>query len=882
MRSRLVPWAVCFFAAVTAQAATITVTGIGDTIAADGKCTLREAITAANTNVAVFDCVSGAAGLDTIAFNFAGATTIAVGAVPLPAIIDPLSIDGAALITIDGGNVATLGLDVIANGSSIRGLTIRRFSSIGIRLRSSSNVVAGNVVDANGIGISVDGTVTTAHDNVIGGTSAADRNIVTNNAGTGIRIEGSAAANALHNVASGNYVGLAANGTTVAGNGGDGIDLVFTGAANVANNRIDGSGGAGIHLESATGTLVQTNHVARTTVLAAGGEGVLLENASNNAIGATRSGGPGGNTISGGRSPSFAVATAVRIASGTNNSVLTNTIQRQNTAIPGPDGIAADYPIDLGPAGATPNDACDADTGANHLQNRPALLAAVPDSGGVAISGFLNSTPSSTFTIEFFGEARSFGAFTAPSQYLGYIIVTTNTLCNAEFRVLLPSISPFPHHDAYSATATNAAGATSELTTVNGAFDFTVTKQFSPTVVAVNAPSHLTFTLPVRLLAGAASFTDVLPNGMTASNVTTTCPGTTASANGSTISVTANMLAITTPCTVEADVVAFARGVYTNSLLIGAVTGSAPDGDPYLYPVTNGTASVATLTVFAPNPIVAKSFAAPMTTIGTPNRMTITLTNPNPGAAITNVVVSDAYPSNLKNAPAPNASTTCGGTLTASGGASSLSLSGGTIAAGSSCTISVDVLSDIAGTYTNSLFFANVNSSAGPNLVIASASMNVVLPAPLIAKSFAEPNIAPGAPDRLTITLTNPNAAVMRGVTFADYYPANLVNATPPNASTTCGGGLEAVAGSNSLALFDGIITASGSCTVTVDLTSSVPGTYTNLVPAGSVTASNALPNASVASATVIVATPMPALSHRMLLLLAALLCSIAALRLRT
>jgi CSLREA domain-containing protein len=36
-----------------------TVTGTGDTIAADGQCTLREAIVVANTNVAVNECTPG-------------------------------------------------------------------------------------------------------------------------------------------------------------------------------------------------------------------------------------------------------------------------------------------------------------------------------------------------------------------------------------------------------------------------------------------------------------------------------------------------------------------------------------------------------------------------------------------------------------------------------------------------------------------------------------------------------------------------------------------------------------------------------------------------------------------------------------------------------
>jgi parallel beta-helix repeat protein len=438
MRSRLVLSVVCFIAAVTVHGATITVTGNGDAIAIDGQCSLREAITASNTNVAVNECAAGAAGLDTIAFNFAGATTIAIGAVPLPAIIDRVSIDGATLVTIDGGNLATTGLDLVANASTIRGVTIRRFTSIGIRIRSSNNVVAGNVVDANGgIGISIDGTITPANDNLIGGATTADRNVVTNN-GSGIRIEGSVAVAALRNTIRGNYVGLAANGTTVAGNSGDGISLVLASATTIVGNKLDGNGAAGLHLQSSTGTLIQDNNIDRTNFgLASGGEGVLLEQSSGNTIGAAVSGGPGGNFISGGFLEPYGRAVAVRVASGTNNSILTNRIHQWDSNTPGLGGARADNPIDLGTDGPTPNDPCDADTGANHLQNNPVIIAAT----SAGITGYIDAAPSSTFTIEFFRTRQSFGAFLEPQVYLGHTTVTTDASCRATFHVALGAAS---------------------------------------------------------------------------------------------------------------------------------------------------------------------------------------------------------------------------------------------------------------------------------------------------------------------------------------------------------------------------------------------------------------------------------------------------------
>src|SRR5215469_2489310 len=76
--------------------ATITVTGTGDTIANDGVVTLREAITAANTNADPSgDTTPGDPGLDTIAFHIPGAGVHTIHLTSnLPTITDPVVIDG--------------------------------------------------------------------------------------------------------------------------------------------------------------------------------------------------------------------------------------------------------------------------------------------------------------------------------------------------------------------------------------------------------------------------------------------------------------------------------------------------------------------------------------------------------------------------------------------------------------------------------------------------------------------------------------------------------------------------------------------------------------------------------------------------------------------
>src|SRR5687767_8182520 len=84
-----------------ASAATITVNSTTDTVANDGACTLREALTAANTNTAsggmAGECAAGSTAptVDAIGFAIPGAGphTIQPGSA-LPTISEPALIDG--------------------------------------------------------------------------------------------------------------------------------------------------------------------------------------------------------------------------------------------------------------------------------------------------------------------------------------------------------------------------------------------------------------------------------------------------------------------------------------------------------------------------------------------------------------------------------------------------------------------------------------------------------------------------------------------------------------------------------------------------------------------------------------------------------------------
>ena len=100
---------------------------------------------------------------------------------------------------------------------------------------------------------------------------------------------------------------------------------------------------------------------------------------------------------------------------------------------------------------------------------------------------------------------------------------------------------------------------------------------------------------------------------------------------------------------------------------------------------------------------------------------------------------------------------------------------------------------------------------------------------PSISKTFGVSTIPLSGTTSLSFTLTNPNATVaLTSVAFTDLLPTGLIVASPPNLSGSCGGTVTAVSGSGTISLSGGMIAAGGSCTFSVDVTGTTPGTKSN------------------------------------------------------
>lgn len=209
-----------------AGAATIEVNSTADVVADDGRCTLREAILAANGDAAsgAFDgeCAAGS-GPDVIAFAIPGDGPHVIEPNPrLPDVESEVLIDGLTQPGADchdglrteirgdaiveaGGYAPGLVLGVGSAGSTVRGLAINGFAmgggGVGISLQFTSNVR----IQCNYLGTDATGTV--ARPNLTSGV------YLSNNADDNwIGVDGDG-------------VGDESEGNVLSGNGGDGVTI---------------------------------------------------------------------------------------------------------------------------------------------------------------------------------------------------------------------------------------------------------------------------------------------------------------------------------------------------------------------------------------------------------------------------------------------------------------------------------------------------------------------------------------------------------------------------------------------------------------------------------------------------------------------------------
>ncbi len=503
-------------------AATFTVINTNDS----GAGSLRQAITDAN---------GAGAGPHTIAFDIPGsgvqtitllsalpALTISSGGVTIDATTQP-GYAGTPLVAVTCTDPGLIVFQIFSSGGgTVKGLSIGG-CGLGISPGGNSPLTvqachlgvdaAGTAATPNVQGISLAGTTF-----LIGGPTAADRNIISGNSQWGIFI-GSMTGGTIQN----NYIGTDVTGTValpngtgltiaggngsgvliggpggenlISGNTNDGIDVGFfavdvtiqnnligtdvNGTAPIANGGsgiVASSPGAGLVIggTAGEGNLVSSNAMMGMSISA---DGALIQ---GNVVGlddshtaALPNGGHGIQIQSTGASPNlvgtsspggpggnliaFNGGQGIAVAAGTRNTIRGNAIH---------DNAALGITLSGGSAQPLPDDPGDANGyPVNGGQNFPIIATVTQVGSDLHVTGTLNSHTSTTFDLDFYSNpacARFPHDYVQGEQWLGASQVTTDGSGIAAIDVTLPGVVIEPEA-RISSTATDPSGNTSEF-----------------------------------------------------------------------------------------------------------------------------------------------------------------------------------------------------------------------------------------------------------------------------------------------------------------------------------------------------------------------------------------------------------------------------------
>jgi len=224
-----------------------------------------------------------------------------------------IELDGTFAVPEDPNDEATAsGLRITGSGTTVRGLVINRFAFHAIFVDGRWNPNSGgNIIEGNFLGTDVTGTIDLGNgldgvkilfsvDNVVGGSTAATRNVISGNDDDGVDLHGFRTHG---NLILGNFIGTDLTGTASVGNRSDGVLIKIDANGNfVLNNLLSGNESAGARIRTGAegnqlaGNLIGTDVSGLLPLPNLGGV-VITDGASNNFVGGERVG--DGNVISG-------------------------------------------------------------------------------------------------------------------------------------------------------------------------------------------------------------------------------------------------------------------------------------------------------------------------------------------------------------------------------------------------------------------------------------------------------------------------------------------------------------------------------------------------------------------------------------------------------
>jgi hypothetical protein len=270
------------------------------TLADSGAGSLRAAITNVNSGTA-----------DEIDFSVAGVIKLTSGA--LPSVTNTVKIDGTTapgfggtpVVEIDNNGFA--GLDIQASPSMLRSLSIVNANGPGVTLQQEGHQSFQAPITVAGcyIGLALDGSIApntgvglldlSNDPDTIGGSTAADRNVISGNSGGGVQLGQMDAAQASNNqtIVEGNFIGTDSTGKAPAPNQGNGVILATSeGGATVGG--LDPVSAAALGIPPGAGNVIAfntqsgvvgprgiSNRILNNSIFSNGSKGIDLEGGIN-------------------------------------------------------------------------------------------------------------------------------------------------------------------------------------------------------------------------------------------------------------------------------------------------------------------------------------------------------------------------------------------------------------------------------------------------------------------------------------------------------------------------------------------------------------------------------------------------------------------------
>lgn len=340
-----------------------------------------------------------------------------------------IALTNAHNVVIGGTNGVSVGGSCTGDCNLISG---NNYHGIVLNTSTSNARVIGNFIGLNVNGSASllnneDGVlIANAHDNVVGGDTAQERNYIGGNHVIGIEI---GLQNSYNNLIQGNYIGTNSRGTAAVAGNGAGVMLDNSAHDNIIdNNLISGAGDFGVMVfYSAVRTEIKYNRIGMTATtddaIGNGKVGVELQTGSNSIH---------NNRIA------YSGLDGVLVKQGSNNLISQNSIFGN-----------ARYGINVS---------------ATHLQNLPVIASATVSGSTMTVKGNLNSRANVRYTLEFFqspGCDLVFGHAVGEGKvYLGSTQVTTDGNGNASFSA---SLNGATGQGVVTGTATDSQNNTSEF-----------------------------------------------------------------------------------------------------------------------------------------------------------------------------------------------------------------------------------------------------------------------------------------------------------------------------------------------------------------------------------------------------------------------------------